>query len=102
MSSTHPTSGQPDKPTAKQLQTLRSLALSRGQTFSYPKTRAQASAEIRRLLRSRGQSALDREIEADELQRVSAPREATAIREDEILGHGSSARWSHRHPKAAS
>ncbi|HEY4278978.1 MAG TPA: hypothetical protein VGM91_12190 [Conexibacter sp.] len=102
MSSPHPTNGQADKPTAKQLQTLRSLALSRGHTFSYPKTRAQASAEIRRLPQSRGQSALDRAIEADELQRVSVPREATAIREDEVLGHGSSARWSHRHPRAAS
>src|SRR4051812_42530365 len=94
MSSTHPTSGQPDGPTAKQLRTLRSLALSRGQTFSYPATKAQASAEIRRLLQAGRHSFLDRQIEADELQRVSTPRDATAIREDEVLGHGSNARWA--------
>ncbi|HEY4277623.1 MAG TPA: hypothetical protein VGM91_05355 [Conexibacter sp.] len=102
MSSPHPTSGQVDPPTAKQLRSLRSLALSRGQTFSYPKTKAQASAEIRRLLQVHGQDAVDRQIEADELEGVRAPRDATAIREGEIVGHGSSARWSQRHPRASS
>ena len=38
-----------DRPTAKQLRYLRALANSRGQTFTYPTTKAQASAEIRRL-----------------------------------------------------
>src|SRR4051794_30264995 len=38
-----------DKPTAKQLRYLRSLAQSRGQTFRNPATRGEASAEIRRL-----------------------------------------------------
>jgi hypothetical protein len=101
MSGSHSTSGQPDRPTAKQLTTLRSLALSRGQTFSYPATKAEASREIQRLLRARGQNFIDRQIEADELERISGPHDATAVRDDEVSGHGSSARWSH-HPKAAS
>jgi hypothetical protein len=101
MSGSHPTRSRPDGPTAKQLRALRSLALSRGQTFSYPATKAEASREIQRLLRARGQSFIDRQIEADELERVSGPRDATAVRADEVSGHGSSARWSH-HPKAAS
>lgn len=101
MSSPHSTSGEPDGPTPKQLKALRSLAFSRGQTFSYPATKAEASREIQRLLRARGQSLIDRQIEADELERLRGPRDATAVREDEVSGHGSSARWSH-HPKAAS
>ena len=102
MSSPHPTSGQPDGPTPKQLRTLRSLALSRGQTFSYPKTKAQASVEIQRLLRMRGQGAIDRQIEADDLERITGPRDATAIRDDEVSGHGSSARWAHHQPRTGS
>ena len=101
MSGSHPTRSQPDGPTAKQLRALRSLALSGGETFSYPATKAEASREIQRLLRARGQSLIDRQIEADELERLRGPRDATAVREDEVSGHGSSARWSH-HPKAAS
>jgi hypothetical protein len=95
MSGSHPTRRGPDGPTAKQLRALRSLALSRGQTFSYPATKAEASREIQRLLRARGQSFIDRQIEADELERVSGPRDATAVREDEVSGHGSNCRWSH-------
>jgi hypothetical protein len=38
-----------DKPTPKQLGYLRRLASSRGQTFRYPHTRAEASVEIERL-----------------------------------------------------
>ena len=41
---------QPERrPTAKQLGYLRALAERAGQTFAYPRTRQQASAEIRRL-----------------------------------------------------
>jgi hypothetical protein len=101
MSGSHPTHSQSDGPTTKQLRALRSLALSRGQTFSYPATKAEASREIQRLLRASGQSIIDREIEADELQKERGPHDATAVRADEVSGHGSSARWSH-HPKAAS
>jgi hypothetical protein len=95
MSSPHPTSGQPDRPTPKQLHALRRLALSRGQTFTSPHTKAQASAELRSLIRTPGQHAIDRGIEHDELQRVELPRDATAVGEHEISGHGSSAQWTH-------
>ena len=72
MSSPHPTGRESDGPTAKQLRALRSLALSRGQTFSYPTTKAEASREIQRLLRALGQSSIDREIEADVLEHLAA------------------------------
>jgi hypothetical protein len=45
---------------------------------------------------------VDRQIEADELERVSPPQNAAAFREEEVLGHGSSVRRSHGHPRAAS
>src|SRR5688500_3233817 len=43
----HQPSAQAPRP--KQLRYLRALANNRGQTFTYPRTKAQASAEIRRL-----------------------------------------------------
>ncbi len=84
------------KPTAKQLQYLRELANSRGQTFRYPQTRAEASAEIRRLRANRPDSRLERAIERHEGERA-VPREqfdAAAIRAEEIRGYGSHARWA--------
>jgi hypothetical protein len=95
MSNSHPTSGQPDRATPKQLRALRRLALSRDQTFAYPHTKAQASAELRRLIRIPGQHAIDRAIEHAELERVEPPRDATAVGEHEISGHGGSAHWTH-------
>jgi hypothetical protein len=74
---------------------LRRLAQSRGQTFSYPRTKAQASAEIR-LTHTQREDAIDRAIERDELARVALPRGATAIGEHEISGCGSPACWTHR------
>jgi hypothetical protein len=84
------------KPTTKQLRYLRDLANSRGQTFRYPQTRAEASAEIRRLRANRPDSRLERAIERREGERA-VPREqfdAAAIRAEEIRGYGSQARWA--------
>jgi hypothetical protein len=84
------------KPTAKQLRYLRDLANSRGQTFRYPNTRAEASAEIRRLRAHRPDSQRDRAIERREGERA-VPRErfdAAAVRPEEIHGYGSDARWA--------
>ena len=84
------------KPTAKQLRYLRDLAVSRGQTFRYPKTRAEASAEIRRLRALRPDSRRDRAIERREGERA-VPRDqfdAAAVRPEEISGYGSHARWA--------
>jgi hypothetical protein len=83
------------KPTAKQLRYLRHLAGSRGQTFTTPTTRAEASAEIERLKSNRPQRRVERQVEVFADSRGIADRwgGATAVREDEIEGYGSSARW---------
>ena len=85
-----------DKPTAPQLRCLRGLAASRGQTFRYPKTRAEASAEIKRLKANRPDTRLERAVERAEGRRHEAAdhRDAAAVRDDEIEGYGSSARWA--------
>ena len=61
-----------DKPTAKQLAHLRQLAARLGQSFAYPQTRAQASAEIRRLRSAqRGRDAgIDRQAERRERRAI--------------------------------
>jgi hypothetical protein len=84
------------KPTTKQLRYLRELANSRGQTFRYPTTRAEASAEIRRLLARRPDSRLQRAIERREGQRTVRREQfdATAVRPQEIEGYGGHARWA--------
>jgi hypothetical protein len=84
------------KPTAKQLRYLRDLANSRGQTFRYPKTRAEASEEIRRLRANRPDSRLQRAIERREGERAVRREhlDATAIRPEEIHGYGSHAHWA--------
>jgi hypothetical protein len=87
-------SPQTPKPTAKQLRYLRHLASSRGQTFTTPTTRAEASAEIERLKSRRPESRVERAASTF-AQRGIADRwgSATAVRPDEIEGYGASARW---------
>jgi hypothetical protein len=84
------------KPTTRQLGYLRELANSRGQTFRYPTTQAEASAEIRRLLARRPDSRLERAIERREGQRTVRREQfdATAVRPEEIEGYGARARWA--------
>jgi hypothetical protein len=90
-----------DKPTAKQLSYLRQLAARVGQSFAYPQTRAQASAEIRRLRSAqRGRdAALDRQAERRErsaVQRDLQERasDATRVEPDyEVAGYGANATW---------
>jgi hypothetical protein len=97
----HPTN-RPDSsgPTPKQLRYLRRLAHTRGQTFTYPRTSAEASAEIRRLQAATAENRVEREVERDRLARdVHPPRDAVAIREREITGHGANARWAHHNPR---
>jgi hypothetical protein len=85
-----------DKPTPKQLGYLRRLASSRGQTFRYPQTRAEASAEIKRLKANRPDSRLNRTVERAETRSDAHPvrADAAAVRDDEIEGYGSTARWA--------
>ena len=88
----------PSKPTTRQLSYLRSLANRTGQTFTYPKTRQQASAEINRLKRTRPSSRtevrIERKLIADQI--AAGPVDAARVREREISGHGSTATWKER------
>jgi hypothetical protein len=84
-----------DKPSAKQLRYLRYLAASRGESFAYPQTRAQASEEIGRLKgRARTPSAERRREEQAVRDRVAAGAgDGASVRDEEIGGYGSSASW---------
>lgn len=85
-------------PTPKQLQYPRRLANTRGQTFTYSRMRAEASAEIRRLQAATEGHRLEREVERDRLAReVALHPDGTEIHDDEISGHGAQAQWTH-HP----
>ena len=89
----------PKPPSSRQLSYLKALAKRTGQTFTYPKTSADASREIRRLKSSRASSASKLAMERFDLSAENAAREANcdvAIRPDEIAGWGSNAHWSQR------
>lgn len=77
----------PKPPTAKQLQYLRALAITTGQTFQTPRTRAQASTEINRL-RTASRS------HSNEDPRDHPAPSATAPRDDELAGYGATAHWA--------
>ena len=83
-------------PTRKQLAYLRSLANRSGTTFTYPRTSAQASAEIKRLQALGQSSAAERTREQRAVQRdlTERPDDASQVRSDELSGYGSSARWA--------
>jgi hypothetical protein len=85
-----------DRPTAKQLGYLRTLADRTGQTFAYPRTCAQASAEIRRLKVAAPSTRLERELERREIADAIArgPENAAAVDLDrDVAGYGSTATW---------
>ena len=83
------------KPTSRQLNYLKALAERTGQTFTYPGTMADASAEIKRLKQTQASSRTERHVErkviADQI--ATGPLDAARVREDEISGRGSSATW---------
>jgi hypothetical protein len=85
------------KPTSRQLSYLKSLADRTGQTFTYPQSSRQASAEINRLKHGQPSSRTERYVErkliADQI--ATGPLDATRVRDDEISGRGSSATWMH-------
>ena len=83
-----------DKPSAKQLAYLRTLAERCGESFTLPQTKREASEEIKRLKGRRPTSRSDRRRERREVSSDMAARGgAAAVREDEVSGYGSSARW---------
>jgi hypothetical protein len=83
------------QPTARQLAYLKALAARTGQTFTWPRTRAQASREIRQLRGVRGSGFTFGELQAEEAD-GEARHDAPAIRSEEIAGYGASATWRHR------
>lgn len=87
---------QPKKPTTKQMEYLGDLAKRTGETFPFPTTRAQASAEINRLKRRPVLSSAERRREAFEARCRDGERhgDAATVREDEVAGYGASATWS--------
>ena len=90
------TDPQPTRPpSAGQLRYLKDLAQQRGESFTYPTSVAQASAEIERLKGRKRLSRSERRHEARELSREMAERsgDAAAVRRSEIGGYGASASW---------
>ena len=93
----HPESLRPEPPTPKQQRYLRALAQRTGTTFAVPKTKAEASAEIRRLERLGSTSRADRRREALQTSRaLAAGATAARVREDDTTttGFGATARWA--------
>jgi hypothetical protein len=85
-------------PTPRQLAYLRALAERAGQTFATPRTRQQASAEIRRLKSAPADTRLERNIERNEVADAIAkgPHDSARVTASEVNGYGSSATWSRR------
>lgn len=110
MPSTHTTQARPPqdpaappKPTAKQMRYLRDLADRLGQTFAYPSTRREASAEIQRLkaLAAGRERDLDRDTARREHLQTSRDMAEqfggdSRHTDDEVTGYGSTATWSKR------
>jgi hypothetical protein len=81
-----------ERPTAKQQSYLRSLAKRTGTTFTPPKTKRDASAEIKRLKGLQRSAGHERAGDRDAVQ--AAPRGGAArVRHHEIEAHGSTATW---------
>jgi len=72
------------------------LANRSGTTFTYPRTSAQASAEIKRLQRLEQSSQAERTREQRAVQRdlTERPNDAAKVRFEETRGYGSNARWA--------
>lgn len=83
------------KPSKKQLRYLRDLAVQRGESFQYPRTCEEARAEIDRLLGRRRSTRAEQRGDREAVSCAMAQRgDAAAVRDSEIAGYGSSARWA--------
>jgi hypothetical protein len=84
-----------EKPRPEQLRELRRVADSRGETFAWPQTSAEADAELERLGGRVESSFAERAIERRAVGRDMAARGGAArVRDSEIVGYGSSAHWA--------
>lgn len=81
------------KPTGRQLAYLKALAARAGQSFTWPRTRSQASREIRRLQAAEPTAAIPRDLD---LEAEQAAREANAdvpVQSFEVAGFAATASW---------
>jgi len=84
-----------DKPRPEQVRELRRLADSRGETFAWPQTSAEADAELERLGGRAESSFAERAIDRRAVGNAMAARGGAAqVRDSEIVGYGSSAHWA--------
>ncbi len=94
-------------PTSRQLQFVRSLAEQTGTSFTPPKTRAQASSEIGRLLALKESGHVELAIRSSDVEAEQAePVEtelvcATGVQPGEVVGFGSAASWRKAAPEQA-
>ena len=88
----------PAKPTRRQLNYLRALANRTGQTFTYPRTRREASREIERLKQAQPNTRIERKLERKDIADAVAhgPQDATRVQPGEVTGYGSTATWKDR------
>lgn len=83
------------KPTSKQIRYLKNLAMSTGESFTYPKTFEDADRQIRRLRRKKRTPAAERRRETEAVRRAMSEHrgDGASVRDSEIGGYGSSATW---------
>jgi hypothetical protein len=83
------------KPTRRQLDLLKDLAMERCQSFAYPQTFAEADAQIKRLLGTKPTRRSDRRREDRQVRHDFAERHggSAAVRSSETDGYGSTATW---------
>jgi hypothetical protein len=93
-----PTPTGSERSTPRQLAYLKALATRAGQTFAYPRTRADASREIERLKHTEPSGRVERAVEHKQIADAIAdgPDDAARVRPSEITGYGSSATWKER------
>jgi Protein of unknown function (DUF3072) len=82
--------------TAKQLAYLRTLAQRAGQKFTTPRTREQASAEIRRLKQVRSSGLTFAELQAEHAAREARDDAPADVHGFEVSGWGADCTWSQR------
>jgi len=99
MSAPHPKKPQmATKPTRRQLNYLQALANHTGQTFTYPRTRREASREIERLKQAQPSTRTERQLERKDIADALAcgQQDATRVQPGEVTGYGSTATWKDR------
>lgn len=86
-----------DPPTQRQQQMLRTLATQRGQSFTPPKTRREASDEIDRLKKTGRSSRIEQHLDRDVVSAgLSTFGDGARHQTDDVTGFGSSATWANR------